>query len=198
MNRRELLRRSAGVVVGSAAAGTASSAPLRKFPADYDASRELARTDWEPRFLNEHQNETLIRLGDLIIPETDTGGASAALVNRFIDLLLSAETRETQQSFLNSLSFLDGESRLRYGSAFIHLEEPEQLELLNFLAYPHRLVTWQSNRSEFAGHEHFRLLKDWISRAYYSSEIGLKELGWHESPYHEPFEGCGHNPEQHR
>ena len=190
MNRRELLRRSAGAVVGSAALGSATKAAPRQFPKDFDASLELARKDWKPRFLSAHQNDTLIRLSDLMIPEAETPGAKGALVNRFIDRLLSVGDRDTQRSFVNSLSYVDGESRKRYGDAFVFAAESEQVELLNFLAYPHRLRTWQSEQSEFEGHDHFQLLKDWISRAYYSSEAGMKELGWEDSPFHEPFTGC--------
>ena len=195
MNRRELLRRSAGVVVGSAALGSGVHAEPRQFPEGFDASKELGRSDWTPLFLSAHQNETLLLLSDLIIPETKTPGARAALVNRFIDLLLAAEDPDTQKAFVNSLSFVDGESRRRYGNAFIFISGEEQVEILNYLAYPHRLVTWQSNRSTFPGHDHFQLLKDWIGRAYYSSEVGMKELGWEDSPFHEPFQGC--SPEGH-
>ncbi len=197
MNRRELLRRSAGIVVGGAAFGLAAHAEPRLFPEGYDASRDLARADWTPQFLNTHQNETLIRLSDLIIPETKTPGAKGALVNRFIDHLLAAEDTDTQKSFVNSLSFLDGESRKRYGESFVLAAEVEQRELLNYLAYPHRLVTWQSTQSKFQGHTHFQVLKDWISRAYYSSEAGMKELGWENSPFHEPFQGCDQPSEIH-
>jgi hypothetical protein len=41
-----------------------------QFPADYDASKELARPDWKPAFLGDHQNATFIALSDLIIPAT--------------------------------------------------------------------------------------------------------------------------------
>lgn len=190
MNRRELLRRSAGAVVGGAAIGSRVHSEPRQFPENYDASRELAREDWAPVFLSAHQNDTLIRLSDLIIPETESPGAKAAFVNRFLDLLMAAEDSDTQKSFLNSLAFFDGESRKRYGDAFVFATEEEQVELLNYLSYPHRLVTWQSTESKFQGHLHFQVLKDWISRAYYSSEIGMKELGWQDSPFHDPFKGC--------
>ena len=64
-----------------------------------DASKELKAAEWKPLFLDEHQNETLIVLSDLIIPATDTPGAKEALVNRYIDLVMAAETPEKQQRF---------------------------------------------------------------------------------------------------
>ncbi len=204
MKRRELFRRSILGLAGTALAATSKGEPetappaeARKIDPEYDASKELARADWEPVFLSPHQNETLILLSDLIIPETDTPGAKAALANRYIDKLLAAEAPDVQRSFLNALAGIDGESLKRHGSAFLHLTSGQQVELLRLLAYPHRLVTWGDNRARFSGHDHFRLLKDWIARAFYSSEIGMEELGWEGGSFHEDFPGCEHPDSTH-
>ena len=122
MNRRDLFRQT---LLGAAAAASAGVAPALEFPADQDASKELARADWKPQFLDDHQNQTLIAFSEMIIPETDTPGAKTALVNRFLDRLLAVETRETQRTFLDSLAYLDGESFERYHAAFVYLT-PEQ------------------------------------------------------------------------
>src|SRR5436309_15926616 len=119
VGRRELFRRTLLGAVGLAA-GAATTANAREFPADFDASKDLARADWKPVFLDDHLNETLIALSDQIIPKTDTPGAKEALVNRFIDRLLAAETRETQQRFLASLAYIDGECMARYHAAFVY------------------------------------------------------------------------------
>src|SRR5207237_10766291 len=95
-----------------------------------------------PLFLDEHQNETLIILSDLIIPATDTPGAKEALVNRYIDLVLAAESSEAQRSFLNSLGYLDGESIRRYRAAFRYLKREEQDNLVHALAYPRTASVW--------------------------------------------------------
>src|SRR5208282_4299119 len=124
----------ASVLAGAAAAlrpalanaqGAAQSAapPSELTPAQsgVDASKELEGPGWKPLFLDQHQNETLIILSDLIIPATDTPGAKDTLVNRYIDLLMAAETREVQQAFLNSLGYLDSESIRRFKAAFLYL-----------------------------------------------------------------------------
>src|SRR5277367_5824537 len=103
MNRRDLFRQT---FLGAAAAASARLAQAREFPSDYDASKELARADWKPLFLDGHQNETLIAFSDILIPATDTPGAKAALANRFIDPVLPFKTHKTQRSFLDSLAFL--------------------------------------------------------------------------------------------
>lgn len=197
MHRRELFRRTLWGAAGIAAGGS-PNAEAREFPAGFDASKELERADWKPLFLDDHQSETLVALSDLIIPKSDTPGAKEALVNRFIDRLLAAESPQTQREFLESLAYLDGESMVRYRSAFRYLTPESQEEFLGFLAYPHALGTWGSDASgEFPGHAHFGRLKDWISRAFYSSEIGMRELGY-DGPAHGEFQGCEHPEGSHR
>ena len=189
MNRRDLLR---GTILGAAATASATTAPAREFPPGYDASKDLARPDWKPELLDNHQNETLIALAEILIPETETPGAKSALVNRFLDRLLAAETREAQRRFLDSLAFLDGEAFARYKEAFVHLTAEQRADVVSFMAYPHTLVTWQDTRGSFyRGHEHFQHLKELISRAYYSSEAGIRALGY-DGPPHGVFEGCTH------
>src|SRR5579875_3931522 len=114
MNRRDLLRTTLFTI------GAAASAPgafAREFPPGMDAYKDLERADWKPVFMDEHQNETLIALSEAIIPATDTPGAKAALVNRFLDLLMSAETPETQRAFVAALSYIDGACIERYNAA---------------------------------------------------------------------------------
>lgn len=195
MNRRELFRTTLLGTIGLAA--NVSSAHALEFPAGYDASKDLERPDWKPVFLDEHQNETLIALSDLIIPATDTPGAKAALVNRFLDLLMSAETAETQRAFLAALSYIDGACMERYKGAFLYVAPDQQIEFLNLLAYPHTHETWHEAEEPFPGHDHFEKLKDWISGAYYSSPIGLKEIGWDGSFPHGVFSGCEHAGGEH-
>src|SRR5580658_11364975 len=149
MKRREMLR--ASVLAGAAAAlrpslATAESAAqaseLTPAQSGVDASKDLSAPGWKPLFLDEHQNETLIILSDLIIPATDTPGAKDALVNRYIDLVLAAETSDTQRAFLNSLGYLDGESIRRYKAAFRYLPREDQDALLHAMAYPNSGSEW--------------------------------------------------------
>jgi gluconate 2-dehydrogenase gamma chain len=188
MNRRDLFRQA---FLGAAAAALPGGvAAAREFSSDYDASKELARADWKPLFLDDHQNQTLVVFSDILIPATDTPGAKAALANRFVDAVLAVETHETQKSFLESLAFLDGESFARYRAAFVYLTPEQQTELVTFMAYPHTLETWDENApGSYHGHAHFSNLKDWISRAYYSSPVGMRALGYTGVPGG-VFEGC--------
>jgi hypothetical protein len=207
MKRRELIRSS--LLMGIAAAlrpplEMAQSAPvtseLTPAQSGVDASQDLAAPGWKPLFLDEHQNETLIVLSDLIIPATDTPGAKEALVNRYIDLLLAAETRETQRAFLNAFGYLDGESMRRFEAAFRHLSREEQDNLLQALAYPSDADGWTGEpyATPDSGHAHFETLKHRIVTAYYSSQIGEQELGWDGEFAHGAYEGCQHPEGNHK
>jgi hypothetical protein len=212
MKRRELIRR--GVFAGAVAAlrpglgmaqgatqsaGTAGSSELTPAQSGVDASKDLA-AGWKPLFLDEHQNETLIVLSDLMIPATDTPGAKAALVNRTIDLVLAAETSEVQRGFLNSLGFLDGESMRRFKAAFRYLSREDQDDLLHGIAYPRVGSKWtgEAETKPDMGHEHFEALKTSIMTAYYNSQIGGQELGWDGAFTHGAFAGCEHPEGSHK
>ena len=202
MRRRELLR--AGVITGAAAALSTSlsnaqnatqSAPqpdeLTPAQKGVDASKDLSAPGWKPFFLDEHQNAKLVILSDLIIPAAETPGAKEALVNRYIDLVLAADRSENQRVFLNSLAYLDGESIRRYKKAFRYLAHEEQDDLLHYLAYPLGNSGWTGEAaSSDTGHQHFENLKQRIVFAYYSSEIGTKELGWDGNVMHGLYQGC--------
>jgi gluconate 2-dehydrogenase gamma chain len=206
MKRRDLLR--ASVLTGAAAAlrsplaaaqNPPQSSELTPAQSGVDATKDLASPSWKPLFLDEHQNETLIILSDLIIPATDTPGAKDALVNRYIDLVLAADSHDAQRSFLNSLSYLDGESIRRYQSAFRYLSREDQDNLLHALAYPSNGCRWTGESAgPDIGHAHFTALKRRIAGAYYSSQIGAKELGWDGAFAHGPFAGCDHPEGNHK
>jgi len=206
MKRRELLR--AGVLASAAAAlprtpalaqNTAPSPELTPAQSGVDASKDLAAPGWKPLFLDAHQNETLIVLSDLILPATDTPGAKEALVNRYIDLVLAAETPETQRAFLNSLGYLDGESMRRYQAAFRYLKREDQDDLLHALAYPRANSGWTGEAGGAdVGHGHFEQLKQRIITAYYSSQTGERELGWDGAFAHGSYEGCNHPEGSHK
>lgn len=190
MNRRDLLRTA---LFGAAGVSIAvPSAEGREFPAGYDASKELARADWKPVFMSEHQNNTLVVLSDFMIPSTDTPGAKEALVNRFLDLLMGVENQDTQRAFVEALAYIDGACMERYKSAFIYMQREQQIEFLNLIAYPHSQSTWGEPVEDFPGYNHFQKLKQWIVGAYYSSPIGLKEIGWNGAFPHGALAGCEH------
>ena len=212
MKRRDMLR--ASMFGGAAAAFTPALVAAKQNAAaekqddkseltpaqrGVDASNELKVANWKPLFLDEHQNETLIILSDLIIPATDTPGAKEALANRYIDLVMAAETHENQKAFLANLAYIDGESMRMYKSAFRYLSREDQDDLLHTMAYSKAGSGWTGEAAgEDPGHTHFEQLKTHISIAYYSSQIGMKELGRDDNYTHGVYQGCDHAEGSHK
>jgi hypothetical protein len=162
--------------------------------------------DWTPEFLDVHQNESLIVLAERIVP-----GSTKAQVNRFIDLLLAVDTQENKEKFLASLGAFEAESRSRFGHPFQRLTEDQQNKILTVASTEKpgdvpgsKNWSWFSIPSDASSEpiqitlrDHFENLKGWISGAYYSSEVGMRELGWTGQNFYESFPRCEH-PHGHR
>jgi hypothetical protein len=120
-------------------------------------------------------------------------------VNRFIDLLLSVDTEKHRESFADSLAAFEAEAQKRFGRSFPALNAGRQNDLLtDAAARPEKKDSSGGVQKENTGlHEHFEDLKGWISGAYFSSEAGMRELGWTGDYVFEKFAGCEH-PEGHR
>ena len=155
----------AGIAAGAVWPVVASPHPLHALLIDggtldrADAAQHAA--DWKPLFLNAQQNQTLVDLAETIVP-----GSTKARVNRFIDLLLSVDTKDSREKLVASLAAMQNASQEKFGREFSRLTASEKEHLLTSV-------------SADSGHQkHFEELKEWISLAYYSSEEGMRELGW--------------------
>jgi len=163
------------------------------------ADARVAAAKWTPEFLNSHQNQTVILLSERIVP-----GSRQAHVNRIIDLLLTADTAENRRKFTDSLSAVDLESRKRFVRPFKSLRADQQDEILTSLATGKPSVDQDSGRSikrrlqqpALTPRDHFENVKAWIVGSYYSSEAGMRELGWTGDVYFVELPACPH-PEGH-
>jgi len=148
-------------------------------------------------FLDSHQSGTLTALAERIVP-----GATKAGVTPFVDLLLSVDTMENRESFVASLSAMDGEALRRFGVPFQDLPEARQIELLTVVSTAAQPPSSRHENRSAEGEnatatraelplsvlrDHFENLKAWTSKAYYSSEVGMKELGWKDQYFYETF-----------
>lgn len=128
-----------------------------------------AAESWTAQTLDAHQMATVEALGDLIIPATDTPGAKAALVHRYVDLFITDGPDTERVRFLDGLGWLDGYTNGKYQKTFLKLSAPDQVRVLQTL----------DGDNEYGideGHRFFRMLKSLISRIYYNTEIGYREL----------------------
>jgi Gluconate 2-dehydrogenase subunit 3 len=187
VGRRELLQMllgTAGATLGVPA--LAADHPIRRHVADAStieqADRKAAAANWKPEFLDRHQFDTLRSLAERVVP-----GSSKAKVGEFVDQLLPVSSADDQRSFLSALGAFDGRAVDRANRTWKQLAEPDQIAILSEAS---TLPTGTALR------DHFDLLKGWIAGAYYSTEIGMKELGWTGNSFFQSYPGCEH-PEGH-
>ncbi len=130
-------------------------------------------------FLDDHQSKTLEALAEAIVP-----GSTDARVRPFLDQLLAVESTANQRAFLGALGAFDMAAINKHGKAWIGITPSEQDALLR------ETSTADAGTSALRGQ--FENLKEWIAGAYYSSEIGMRELGWDGNVFHQQLPGCTH------
>jgi len=131
MDRREFLEAIAGV--------SALGSGLSLVPAlcQEGFARELharAHLSGPLRTLTPAEDATLTCIADLLLPKSDTIGATEVGVNRFIDLLLSEAMLEAQRDrFLAGLAAIDARSQSSWRVPFVSASRQHQESLLRTL-----------------------------------------------------------------
>jgi hypothetical protein len=147
---------------------------------------------WTPKFLNEAENELVATVSELIIPETDSPGAKAAEVNRHIDLVLSQETPQAQQSFRVGLQWLDQASHDLHHSKFVALDHAQQVAILTRISDGDKVPA-----ADRAAHKFFLDIRSRTAFAYYTSRIGIHEELEYQGKHPLPeWKGCTHPEHQ--
>jgi hypothetical protein len=142
------------------------------------AQQKAAVSAYTPEFLDAHQLKTLEALAEAIVP-----GSTTARVAPFLDQLLAVESARNQAAFLGALGAFDMAAIAKRGKAWSALAAEEQDGIL-------REASTADPKAAMRGH--FQNIKDWIAGAYYSSEPGMRELGWTGNMFFAELPGCTH------
>jgi hypothetical protein len=132
------------------------------------------------KVLDPHQNETVVTIAEMIIPATDTPGATAAKVNEFIDLGLSDwfDANERKR-FLDGLAAFDERSRKRFTKDFTTSTPDQRTELLELLdaevAGLRDAGRQGARREPTPAQGFFRMMKRLTLLGYFTSEVGVTE-----------------------
>jgi hypothetical protein len=128
-----------------------------------------------PQTLTPTEDRLVATLAELIIPTTDTPGARAAGVNRFIDgMLTSIYTEAERKRFLAGLVDLEARAKAR-GRSFLASSVATQIEILSEL----EAESMAARVSGTAHESFFQVLKELTLIGYYRSEIGAtQEQKW--------------------
>ncbi len=147
---------------------------------------------YSPKFFNAREYATLCSLCQTIIPPDDqTGGAIEAGAPEFIDLLTS-ENEEYQRRLGGGLIWLDATCSQRYGKLYLDCAPGQQKEILDLISYRRNA---ESNPGLQTGVYFFGFLRRLTADGFFTSEIGIKYLGYKGNDYLAEFPGCPPVPE---
>jgi hypothetical protein len=128
-------------------------------------------------FLDSHAFDTLATLGEQIVP-----GSRAAKVPEFFDRLLAVESTETQKRVTQALGAFERAAREAHGMPWKALTAQQATALLTNIS---ARAESDATRQAFDG------LKGAIAETYFSTEVGMKDLGWDGSVTFAPPAVCG-------
>lgn len=124
-------------------------------------------------FFTEHEMATITVLADIIIPKDDaSGSASEAKVPEFIEFIVK-DMPQHQVPMRGGLRWLDMQCLKRYENAFKDCTAQQQIEMVDQIAYPAKAKPDMSQGVQF-----FTLMRDLTASGFYTSEIGVKDVGY--------------------
>lgn len=148
--------------------------------------------NYTPKYFSASQYATLTALCDLMIPKDErSGGAIEAGAPEFIDLLTS-ENEKYQLRLGGGLFWLDGYCTDHYGKVFLDCSGEQRKEVLDLIAFRKNA---KKDASLSQGVSFFAFLRNLTCDGYYTSKIGIADLGYIGNTSLREFPGCPSLPE---
>lgn len=133
---------------------------------------ELERINSET-FFTPHEMKTITVLGDIIIPKDDvSGSASDAGVPDFIEFIVK-DKPEHKVPMRGGLRWLDMQCLNRYKNSFTECDTKQQMEMVDEIAWPKKAKPEMKQGVQF-----FNLMRNLTATGFYTSEIGVKDVGY--------------------
>ena len=170
ITRRDAVRRLGLVLVASGTIDRLSAQEIHHLAL---LGQSANGGSYRPRSFNAHQYRTIERLTDLIIPVEDgKPGALAAGAAAWIDTI-ARENDTLKRIYRNGVAWLDGAMKGRGARDFVSATPPQQTELLDLIAFR------RNETPELApGIEFFTWVRRMTVDAFYTSEIGIKDIDY--------------------
>jgi gluconate 2-dehydrogenase gamma chain len=139
------------------------------------------------RFFSDHEMATITALADIIIPKDEvSGSASDAKVPEFIDFIVR-DMPQHQIPMRGGLRWLDMQCLKRYEKTFVDCNHQQQIEMVDDIAYPeieytdekgNKLKKGKVKPGLASGVAFFSLMRNLTATGFYTSEIGIKDIGY--------------------
>jgi hypothetical protein len=193
IGRREALRRAGAIPIAGLAFSAASLEAAHEHAAAQRAgASEATKGPYQPRFFTAQEWALVRVLSDMVIPADErSGGATDAQVPEFIDFLLSdplsgpQERERLQTQLRGGLAWLDRECAGTFGRGFVACADGERKAVLDSIAWPERA------RPELAaGAAFFTAFRDLVASGFWTSRMGIEDLGYTGNTYVAEWRGC--------
>ena len=127
----------------------------------------------EETFFTKEEMATIVILADIIIPKDEvSGSATDAKVPDFIEFIVK-DMPDHQTPMRGGLRWLQMESLKRFEKSFNEISEKQRIEIVDDIAYPNKVKPGMKQGVAF-----FTLMRNLTSTGFYTSEIGVKDIGY--------------------
>ncbi len=145
---------------------------LDRNPDELKYEKELLAKE---KFFTEHEMATITILADIIIPKDEvSGSASDAKVPAFIEFIVK-DMPQHQVPMRGGLRWLDMQCLKRFEKTFSDGSSKQQLEVVDLIAYPEKA---KKTKELTQGVAFFSLMRNLTATGFYTSEIGVKDIGY--------------------
>ncbi len=181
MNRRDSIK-ALGLTALSTTVLVAACKPSGEKEEVAAAEKEAGREQWETdrdsklkaeTFFTKHEMATITVLADIIIPKDGiSGSASDAKVPEFIEFIVK-DMPDHQLPMRGGLKWLDLHCFNRYEKSFVEASATEQISIIDEIAYPKKAKPEMQ-----AGVAFFTRMRSLTASGFYTTEIGIKDIGY--------------------
>ena len=124
-------------------------------------------------FFTAHEMKVITLLGDIIIPkDAVSGSASEAKVPDFIEFIVK-DMPEHQTPIRGGLRWLDMQCFRQFNQSFTDITDQQRLTMVDQIAYPEKAAPEMKFGVSF-----FNKMRDLVTTGFYTSEMGVKDLGY--------------------
>ena len=124
-------------------------------------------------YFTPHEMQTITILGDIIIPKDEvSGSASDAKVPDFIEFIVKDQP-DNKVPMRGGLRWLDMQCLNRYQNSFAQCNSKQQMEIVDEIAWPKKAKPEMKQGVSF-----FNLMRNLTATGFYTSEIGVKDVGY--------------------
>lgn len=172
VTRREAIRRVA-LLMGGAVSAPAILGVLAGCKAEPDAGVEF-----KPVFLTAAQAAVVAEVAEIMIPRTDTPGATDVGIAPFIDKMMKdTYSKDEQQRFVAGLADFEARAKREHGRAFLELEPAQRAALVKQVHDPAVEADRQSTVPLEKRRRPFILtMKELTLLGYFTSEPGATQV----------------------